>query len=85
MKLVMCSVFDKAVGAYAPPFSCRARGEAIRMVADEASRPESSLHGHPDDFELYVVAEFSQEDGSFESVFPPVLLSRVRELVPPAQ
>lgn len=66
--LQMFSVFDKAVGAFMPPYFCKARGEAIRMFSDAVNEQNSPFFKHPGDFELYAIGRFDPATGSLEQL-----------------
>lgn len=74
MKYVLVSVFDRAVQAYAPVMSVRAIGEATRMFRDEVNNPESRIHLHPGDYELYCLGEFSDDKGELFSSGPTLIV-----------
>lgn len=52
-KKVICAVWDAAVESFGQPFFVRSRGEAIRSFQDEVQKPDSQLHLHPEDYDLY--------------------------------
>ena len=61
MKLLACSVFDAAVGAYGRPFFVQTKGVAVRSFMDEVSRPShpdnpNMVGTHPDDFALIALS-----------------------------
>lgn len=55
MKLLICSVYDAAVGAYMQPFFCRSKSEAIRSFSDAVGAKESQFCAHPEDYTLMCV------------------------------
>lgn len=65
MKLLACSVYDKAVQAFMPVFFVRAKGEAIRMFTGEVNKSGSQFAANPGDFDLFVCGEFDDVNGSF--------------------
>jgi hypothetical protein len=68
MKLVMCSMKDRAADAYARPMFVPSVGVAIRSFSDEINRDdkENQLFNHPDDFDLYELGVFDDSNGRFE-------------------
>lgn len=64
---IVVSVFDSAVGAYAPPIVVPSRGVAVRSFTDEVNRKDAgnALHNHADDFELRYLADFDESSGQF--------------------
>jgi hypothetical protein len=61
--LILCSIYDTKVGAFAPPFCAKAKGEAMRSFQDALGDPQLPFGKHPADFVLYVVAVFNDQDG----------------------
>lgn len=64
MKLIMCSIFDSAVGNYSPPFCVRSLGLALRDFRSEASNKQSRIAASPQDYTLFVIGEFDDERGA---------------------
>jgi hypothetical protein len=77
MKLVLCSVKDRAADAYGRPMFVPSIGVAIRSFSDEINRSaaDNQLHNHPDDFDLYEFGEFDDNTGLFNLYEQPKLLS----------
>lgn len=77
MKLVLCSVKDRAADAYARPMFVPSTGVAIRSFSDEINRQadDNQLYNHPDDFDLYEFGEFDDNTGQFNLYESPKLLS----------
>jgi hypothetical protein len=77
MKLVLCSVKDRAADAYGRPMFVPSVGVAIRSFSDEVNRKDADnqLFNHPDDFDLYEFGEFDDNTGLFTLHEQPKLLS----------
>jgi len=77
MKLVLCSVKDRAADAYARPMFVPSVGVAIRSFSDEINRQadDNQLYHHSDDFDLYEFGEFDDNTGQFTLHELPKLLS----------
>lgn len=77
MKLVLCTVKDRAADAYGRPMFVPSVGVAIRSFSDEVNRKDSDnqLFNHPDDFDLYELGEFDDNSGLFILHDQPKLLS----------
>ena len=77
MKLVLCSVKDRAADAYGRPMFVPSTGVAIRSFSDEINRQdaENQLYNHPDDFDLFEFGEFDDNNGKFTIYDEPKLLS----------
>lgn len=68
MKLVMCSMKDRAADAFARPMFVPSVGVAIRSFSDEINREDkdNQLYAHPDDFDLFELGIFDDSNGKFE-------------------
>jgi hypothetical protein len=77
MKLVLCTVKDRAADAFGRPMFVPSVGVAIRSFSDEVNRDDSEnqLNRHPDDFDLYELGEFDDNTGLFDLHDQPKLLS----------
>lgn len=66
-KRFVCAVYDSAVEAFGQPFFVAHVGAAVRSFTDEVNRaaPDNALHAHPDDYELFCLAEYDDWDGTF--------------------
>lgn len=69
MKLVVVSIFDKASLSFSRPVFTTSEGVAIRSFRDEVNRvePGNDVANHPEDFELFYLAEFDDQTGLFSS------------------
>ena len=77
MKLILCSVKDRAADAFGRPMFVPSTGVASRSFSDEVNRAadDNQLYSHPDDFDLYEFGEFDDNTGQFELYEQPKLLS----------
>jgi hypothetical protein len=77
MKLILCSVKDRAADAYGRPMFVPSSGVAIRSFSDEINRnaDDNQLFNHPDDFDLYEFGVFDDNSGLFDIYEQPKLLS----------
>lgn len=78
--LVLCSVYDSAVGAYGRPFFARAKGEALRAFADEVGNPSSEFGKHPEDYSLVYLGAFDELRGEFALADKPDVLLYGRDV-----
>lgn len=78
MKLEIVSVFDRALGAFLPPFAVQATGLAMRSFLDECGSKDgnSTIGKHPQDYELHHLGTFHQLEGRMELFPVPKLLTR---------
>lgn len=70
MILQVVSVHDRAADAFGRPIFTATTGQAIRSFQDEINRaaPENEMNRHPDDFDLYLLATFDDNSGTFTNV-----------------
>lgn len=85
MKQVIVSIRDRAAQCFSRPVFTQTEGTAIRSFTDEVNRavPDNELAKHPEDFDLYVIGVFDDEDGSVvcESV-PRLVLKGIQAKLP---
>jgi len=76
MKQIVVSIRDRAAQCFSRPVFTQTEGTAIRSFTDEINRPgpDNQLAAHPEDFDLYCVGVFEDDDGSFVCETPPRLL-----------
>lgn len=75
MKLLMFSVYDKAVKAYMQPFFSRSRGEALRSFVDACNDEKRDLKKHATDFTLHYLGEWDDGSGISSPVDPERIIS----------
>jgi hypothetical protein len=70
MKLPVLAVRDSAALAFNRPITAQTIATAVRSFRDEANRAatDNTLYNHPSDFELWHLADFDEDSGSFEAV-----------------
>lgn len=83
-KSVVVSVRDSAMQAFGRPLFVPSVGVAVRSFADEVNRKsdDNQMNKHPEDFELYALADFDEVTGVFS---PPAdgvrCLARGKEFI----
>lgn len=85
---VIVAVKDTAIQAFATPFTVPASAAAVRSLRDEVNNPssESDVRKHPEDFELYALATFSESTGEIvANESGPVLICRAKDLIDTVQ
>ena len=80
MKMNFYSIFDSAVNAYMRPFVMQADAQAIRMLGDESVRADSDISGHPEDYSLFRLGSFDDNEGLLKAC-EPICIARAHELV----
>lgn len=60
------AVYDKAVGAYMPPFFARSRGEAMRSFMHACASKDQVFAQSPGDYTLFFLAVFDDAAGTFD-------------------
>lgn len=68
MRLIVCSIRDRAADVFGQPFYVAALGQAVRSFADEVNRPDekNTIWRHPEDFDLYELGVFDDASGVFD-------------------
>lgn len=80
MVLKMYAIYDAKLNAYMRPWCANTHGEATRLFMDNASNPDSMLGRHPEDFVLYYIGEFHEENAVLVSAKPENLGSAAQYL-----
>lgn len=62
MNLLIFTVFDSAAQAYLEPFFAGTVEVALRMFRQVVNKEGHQFNKFPEDYTLFVVGEFSQED-----------------------
>lgn len=73
--LIAVAVLDQKVGAFSPPMFVRSRGEGIRSFLDACGDPKTSLHSHPEDYQLFVLGSFEDSTGALVPQTPELLVA----------
>lgn len=81
MKLLVFSVYDTKVGAYAQPFILRSTGEALRGWIDVVNSKDTQFNKHPEDFTLFHIADYDEESGMFTNLKTPQSLGLALEYI----
>jgi hypothetical protein len=81
MKVIVC-IKDTAARVFGIPFVVQAGAQAVRSLRDEVNSKDSTsdVCKHPDDFELYQIAEFDEDSGFVIPSDGPALLVRAKDL-----
>lgn len=79
MTLEIFTIYDSKVGAYGQPMVFQTKGVALRSFVDIVNDPKSQFFLHPEDFTLFHIASYSQDDGQFKNLAAPVSLGVAKE------
>lgn len=69
MKLMVFSIFDSKAKAYNTPFFMPQRGQAMRSFGDLVCDEKSAISVHPEDYSLFQVGLYDDENGMFDKDF----------------
>jgi hypothetical protein len=81
MKLQIFAVYDSKAEAYLSPFFMQSKGQAIRAFGNSASDASTDLGRHPEDFTLFHLGEYDDQNASFSLVSSPISIGLALELV----
>lgn len=79
MKTIFVAVYDKATEAYMRPWMAQSDGQAVRLFEDEMNREDSEVGKHPEDYSLFRIGSFNDNNGALEGQ-EPVCLRRAHEI-----
>lgn len=86
--MILVSVYDKKAQTFSAPFSAINEQVAIRQFGDAVRDTNTAICAHPEDYQLYKMAEFRENIGIIfdegEGVNPVHLIDAI-SLVPPVQ
>lgn len=81
-KFAVLSVRDVVADSFGRPFFAPNEASGVRSVRSEVNNPQSgTLNTHPDDFELYALGDFDDQNCAFDLFDRPKLLVRLSHLV----
>jgi len=83
MKLLAFSVRDEKSEAFGHPFFTSAIGVASRMFGEWANNKDSMVGRHPEDFKLYHIGYFTDNDAHFSVNEIPQLIGAATDYVAP--
>ena len=80
MKLNIYSIYDSAAKAYMSPFFMHNHGLAIRAFSDQVnSQQENQIKNHPEQFTLFMIAEYNDQSGYITPLETPAPLGKGNE------
>ena len=66
-------IFDAAAAAAMRPFFAHNAGAAIREFTDIVNNPEHPIGKHPEDYTLFAIGEFDEQNGVLTGCTPASL------------
>ena len=81
MNLVICCVYDSAVGQYLTPFFQRSKMEALRSFGTFANQEGHDFQRYSADYTLFALGEFNPDDGTIDHYQAPERLAVAIELI----
>lgn len=76
-------VFDDKVGSFRFKFFASRNKAAEREFSDSVNNPKSVFNAHPEDFSLFLLAEFDTDSGLSQAIVPPQHLGRASDFLNP--
>lgn len=83
MRVFVIAIKDRALDAFMRPMFVPARALAVRSFTDELNRKDTPMNSHPDDYDMYQIAEFIEETGEFILPDNPELIVRGKDVLKP--
>lgn len=80
MVLKVFTVYDSKVAAYKQPIFMRNAGEAIRAILDVMSNSEHPFSKYAEDYTLFELGEYDDDNASFNMELTPKSLAKLNEL-----
>lgn len=81
MKVQLFAIRDSALNAYMNIWQAPTIGAANRIFNDEVNNADSAMNKHPDDYELFHLGEFDQDDGTLKTPKLPTSVARAKDVI----
>lgn len=83
MLMTIVAVRDKKCDCFSRPFFAQTPAAAIRSFSDEVNRAheENPYYKHPEDYALYELGQYNDEDGSINTHALPKLLIQADQTI----
>lgn len=78
---MLFSIFDRKAKIFLPPFCARNSDDAQRMMVQLLNRGKSNFSEFPEDYELFRLGEWFEEEGTFHTKNDPEKIVNFRSLV----
>lgn len=79
------SVFDSKTGAYLKPFHEATIPSCIRSFTDACKDPESTFSKYPEDFTLFHLGHFDDQNAEFTMLQAHVPLGKAIDFITPSE
>lgn len=79
MKVKIFSVQDSKAGVFMQPFPAVNELVALRGFADAAKDKVTNVGKHPEDFNLFELGEFDDQEGKFTNLNTPKMLGTANQ------
>lgn len=81
MELKIFTVYDSKANAYMQPFFMNSTGQALRAWIDAVNDKTTQFNKHPEDFTLFEIGVYHDENAQIESLRTPISIGVALELV----
>lgn len=81
MKAIIFAVKDNAVQSFQMPQFVVHIGGAVRWFTDQVNNPETPYYKHPEDYDLYELGDYDDQDGMLTRKPKAELIVRGKDLV----
>lgn len=71
MKLKVLACFDSKAGVFSVPFFLTTVSLGLRAFSDAANIPDHAINKHPEDYSLFLLGEWNDENGAFIALPEP--------------
>lgn len=85
MIFTLLTVFDKATGAFLPPFSVAHVNVGLRAFADQVNNQQSDIGRHPEDFTLFRIGTFDDATSKIELLNAPESIANAIQYAKPKE
>jgi len=79
MNLKVFSIYDAKAKAFQSPFYMVTLGQALRAFDDLVNEKDSFVNKHPEDFQLYHIAEYDDSNATFQNRVPLNMIATAAE------
>lgn len=81
MRIKAFAIFDVKAKSYGQPFFAPHNGVALRMFSDLVEDKNSSVSRHAEDYKLYLVGEWDDQEGIFICLEIPEFLANAVDFI----